>query len=420
MTTHRLTARKVVTAGPGKYADGKGLWLWVRSSGAKSWVYRFVVDGRESSMGLGSVTDVSLQEAREKAADARRHAKEGRNPVEIRREGARPVEPPPTFEIISRKLHAVKAQGWRSVKNRPKWMRAIELHCDPILGLTVAEIKTADVCRVLEKIWLRIPGTAPRLRGQIEAVLDYARVYGHIADDAPNPARWKGHLEYILPKPAKLVRGHHPAIPYGELPDFIASLRTSRAISAVAIEFMILTAARVGEVAGAHWDEVDFGTEVWVIPASRMKGGIEHRVPLAPQALQILRRMEAKRESEFVFVGMIKGAPITTSAINGFLDKMKRPFSLHGMRSSFRDWAGNETDAPREVAEAALAHRVGSAVEQAYRRLDALEKRRRLMRDWAAFIEPGPTDDNVVSRSSSGVAYDRQVGRLVKIRNLDE
>jgi integrase len=389
MASYRLTTRKVSTAGPGKYADGQGLWLWVKPSGAKSWVYRFAIDGRESSMGLGSAKEVSLQEAREKAAMARRQAKSGRSPVESRREETRLSDRLPTFENIARELHAIKAQSWRSVNNRPKWMRAIELHCESILNLLVADVGTSEIRRVLDAIWLIRPGTASRLRGQIEAVLDYARVQGHIPDDASNPARWKGHLEYILPKPSKLVRGHHPAIPYAELPDFVATLRGHRAISAVAIEFMILTAARVGEVAGARWDEVDFDLAIWAVPATRMKAGIEHRVPLSPRAVQILRGMQTIRESDFIFSGMKRGRSITTSAINRYLDKMKRPFSLHGMRSTFRDWAGNETDTPREIAEAALAHRVGSAVEQAYRRSDALEKRRRLMHEWATFIDCG-------------------------------
>lgn len=218
MAIHRLTARKVATAGPGKYSDGQGLWLWVKPSGTRSWVYRFIVNGRESSMGLGSVTSVSLQEARKKLIEARRETRSGRSPVQIRRERKRPVDNSPSFEVVARKLHAVKAHGWRSSKSRNTWMRAVELHCGSILNLPVADVETSDVCRVLEEIWMKTPGTASRLRGQIEAVLDYARVRGHIRDDASNPARWKGHLEYILPKPAKLVRGHHPAIPYTELP----------------------------------------------------------------------------------------------------------------------------------------------------------------------------------------------------------
>lgn len=396
MTIHRLTARKVATAGSGKYSDGRGLWLWVKPSGTKSWVFRFVINGRESSMGLGSVTEVSLQKAREKAAEARKHLKSGVSPVKARRIEMRPADGLPTFITLARELHVIKAQGWRSAKNQPKWLRAAELHCGPILSLPVADVGTGDVCGVLEAIWLKTPGTASRLRGQIEAILDYARVRGHICDDTSNPARWKGHLEYILPKPAKLVRGHHPAIPYAELPDFIATLRSRYSVSAVAIEFMVLTATRVGEVAGARWEEVDIASAIWVVPASRMKAGVEHRVPLAPRAIEILRTMEGFRDSEYIFVGMKRGAPITTSALNQYLDKMKKSFSLHGMRSSFRDWAGNETDAPREIAEAALAHRVGSAVEQAYRRMDALEKRRRLMDDWAAFIDIGRTDDNAM------------------------
>lgn len=308
----------------------------------------------------------------------------GQGPRE--REGSK--DAPKTFEAVARELHGVLSKGWRSAVNGPKWMRAIEIHCDHLLAMPVAAIQTADIRRALEPIWTEKPETAARLRGQIEAILDFARANEHIDQSAPNPARWRGHLQHLLPRQKKLIRGHHAAIPYRDLPEFVAILRSRRAISALAIEFMILTAARVGEIAGARWDEIDLHTTIWTVPGTRMKAGKEHRVPLSSRAVEILREMEGARTSDFVFPGLVKGRSITVSALNQFLDNMEKPFSLHGMRSAFRDWAGNETNVAREIAEAALAHQVGNTVERAYRRQDALERRRLLMQDWALFIEP--------------------------------
>jgi integrase len=389
MVMHKLTSRKVASAAPGKHADGNGLWLLVKPTGARSWIFRFTLDGRESSIGLGSAMEVGLIDARNKAEDARRDVRAGRSPIKVRRDKEPSKAPPKTFEEVARELHGVLSKGWRSSVNAPKWMRAIELHCGPLLSLPISTVQTADIRRVLEPIWMDKPETASRLRGQIEAVIDFARANEIIERTAPNPAQWRGHLQHLLPRQKKLIRGHHAAIPYRDLPDFVATLQSRRATSALTIEFMILTAARVGEAAGAQWDEIDFHSEIWTVPENRMKAGKEHRVPLSPRAVEILREMETVRTSRFVFPGLIKGRPITVTALDKFLDNMSKLFTLHGMRSVFRDWAADCTDVPREVAEAALAHKVGSAVELAYKRTDLLERRRKLMEQWASHCSGG-------------------------------
>jgi integrase len=291
MVMHRLTSRKVARAGPGKHADGNGLWLLVKPTGARSWIFRFTLAGRESSTGLGSASEVSLHAARHKAEDARREVRAGRNPAKARGNREAPNNSPKTFEEVARELYGVLSKGWRSTVNAPKWIRAIELHCRPLLNLPVASIQTLDIRRVLEPIWTDKPQTAARLRGQIEAVIDFARANDLIDKNAPNPARWRGNLQHLLPKQRKFVKGHHAAIAYQDLPNFISVLRSRRAVSAIAIEFMILTAARVGEVAGAQWNEIDFDLAIWTIPGNRMKAGKEHRVPLPSRAVDILRTM---------------------------------------------------------------------------------------------------------------------------------
>jgi integrase len=258
----------------------------------------------------------------------------------------------------------------------------LETYCEPIRDLPVDAIDTSAVLAVLKPIWMKIPETASRLRGRIEAVLDYAKAHGLRSGE--NPATWRGHL--ILPKRAKLSRGHHAAMPYSDVPEFIGNLRARESVPALALEFLILTAARTGEVLGARWNEVDLASEVWTIPANRMKAGVEHRVPLSGRALALLAGMAEMRHGEFVFPGQRRGRPLSLSGLHKLCPSGG---TIHGLRSSFRDWAGEETPYPREIAEQALAHATGSAVEQAYRRGDALEKRRALMEAWANYCDPG-------------------------------
>jgi integrase len=285
-----------------------------------------------------------------------------------------------------------KRREWRSEVHAAQWRTTIDDYCGPILDMPVDAIDTQAVLGVLQPVWGRIPETASRLRGRIEAVLDFAKA--HNLRHGENPAAWRGHLALILPKRQKLSRGHHAAMPYAEVPAFIGKLRERESVPALALEFLILTAARSGEVLGATWKELDLGSQVWVIPASRMKAGREHRVPLSGRALAILERMAEIRTGDLVFPGQRRGRPVSKAALTALVTGA----TIHGFRSSFRDWVGEETSHPREIAEAALAHATGSAVEQSYRRGDALEKRRALMESWGYYCEPGEGGNVVPSQ----------------------
>ena len=272
----------------------------------------------------------------------------------------------------------------------------LQRYCAPLRSRPVDEIDTAAVLEVLKPLWASVPETASRLRGRIETVLDAARARGLIGQHEANPARWRGHLDKLLPKRQKLTRGHHAAMPFADVPEFMARLRKRDAVAALALEFTILTAARTGEVLGARWDEIDFKQAVWTVPAARMKGGRAHRVALSGRALAVLKKLDAARTGEFVFPGQRPGKPLSGMAMEMILRRMKAEgVTVHGFRSSFRDWCGEVSTFPREVAEAALAHVAGDATERAYRRGDALEKRRALMEAWATYCEPKA--DNVVS-----------------------
>jgi integrase len=340
------------------------------------------IAGKRREMGLGSLRDVPLAKARQRAAEARRLLVDGLDPLASR-------EKPKgmTFGAAADALIESMSSSWRNAKHRAQWTMTLTVYCEPLRLKPVAEIGTEDVLKVLKPMWTTTPETASRLRGRIERVLDFARARGQRSGE--NPARWRGHLDAILPRRAKHTRGHHRAMPFDEVPAFMAALRERVGIAPRALEFTVLTAARSGEVLGARWSEFDLEARVWTVPASRTKAGREHRVPLSPRAVEMLRGMEQMRVSEFVFPGAKGGRPL--SAINTLetvLRRMKVDVTVHGFRSAFRDWAGERTTFPREVAEAALAHLVGDAVERAYRRGDALEKRRRLMDAWAAFCEP--------------------------------
>jgi integrase len=270
----------------------------------------------------------------------------------------------------------------------------------PLRDKPIDAVDTESVLSILQPLWQSVPETASRLRSRIEAVLDAAKAQGHRHGE--NPARWRGHLDKLLPKRQKLSRGHHAALPYSQVPAFVASLCEREAVAALALEFTILTAARSGEVLGTHWPELDLEAKVWTIPAMRMKAGKEHRVPLSARAGTIIQRLAEVRTSDFVFPGQRSGKPLSGMAMEMVLRRMKADVTVHGFRSSFRDWCGEETHFPREIAEAALAHSVGNEVEVAYRRGDALEKRRGLMEAWADFIEGTPAG-NVIPIRKAGV-----------------
>src|ERR1700724_3161993 len=293
-----MTARAVAAAKPGRYCDGRGLWLAVSPSGARKWVFRFSCCGRVTEMGLGG-HGTSLAEARKKADEARKIVKEGKNPIEAKREARMASAAKPTFGQGADALLQAKSSEWRNEKHRAQWRMTLADYAKPLRALPVDEVDTAAVLGVLQPLWQAKPETASRLRGRIETVLDAARAMGHIPRNEANPARWRGHLDKLLPKRHKLTRGHLAAMPFDDVPEFIATLRERKAIAALALEFAILTAARSGEVLGARWAEIDLDAKVWTVPAVRMKAGREHRVPLSSRALAILKTLAAARTGDF-------------------------------------------------------------------------------------------------------------------------
>jgi integrase len=382
-----LNARLVsALSKPGRYADGAGLYLVVNKGGSKQWVFLFRFGGRPREMGLGGASAVTLADARKLADGCRAKVAMGVNPIEARQSELFV----PTFgECVDEFLASMSSQ-WRNQKHRAQWTMTMTEYTAAIRPMPVNTIGTIDVLQVLKPIWQKIPETASRLRGRIERVLDAARAKGLRSGE--NPARWRGHLDNLLPARQKLTKGHLAAMPYKEVPAFVASLRGCDDIAALALEFAILTAARSGEVLGANWSEIDSVVRIWIVPAIRMKAGREHRVPLSDRAMAIVAQMKKVRTSDYVFPGYLEGRPLCSTALGMVLRRMQVLVTVHGFRSAFRDWCGETTSFPREVAEAALAHVVGDATERAYRRGDALEKRRKLMEAWAAYCEPMPSN----------------------------
>lgn len=387
--SNKLTALKAAKlAADGRHSDGGGLYLAIDGD-RRRWLFLFTLDGKRREMGLGSAREVSLAEARSLAEDARRMVRAGVDPIE-----ARKVEKPtlPTFGAFADEMIDEWSKGFTNEKHRYKWRLTLgDAYCAAIRSKLVSEIGTDDVLEVLKPVWLEKPETASKLRGRLEKVLDAAKTRGFRTGE--NPARWRGHLANLLAKQPKLVRGHQPAMPYEAVPAFVGRLRGREAVAARALEFLVLTAARAGEVFGATWGEIDTTAKLWTIPAGRMKAGKDHRVPLTARAVAIVKEMAklrtTKEAAAFVFPGARAGRPLSNMAFKQLLDRMgETGFVPHGFRSSFRDWCGECTPYPREIAEAALAHSIGNEVEQAYRRGDALEKRRKLMDAWAGFIEP--------------------------------
>ncbi len=391
----KLNARKVMAIRrEGRHSDGAGLYLVVGPGASRRWAFIFRWHGKLKEMGLGSLTSVSLSDARSRASDARSILAGGRNPIEVRRAKEAARDSVGTFGVFADELVKNLSHGFRNDKHKAQWAMTLTTHAAPLRKLRLDEIGTDDVLAVLQPIWQTKNETASRLRGRIERVLDAARAKGLRTGE--NPARWRGHLDKLLPKRQKLARGHHAAMPYPNVPAFVARLRGSETISALALEFLILTGARSGEVMGARWGEIDREARLWIVPAARMKAGREHRVPLTARALAILKAAEKVRTGDCVFPGQRRGEQLSVMALAMAMRRLKADdVTVHGFRSAFRDWAGEATAFPREVAEAALAHVVGDATERAYRRGDALEKRRKLMAAWATYIEAKPAT-NVV------------------------
>ncbi len=374
------------------YADGGGLYLQVTGTGAKSWIYRYMLRGREREMGLGSLSAVCLADARAKAAECRSLRQTGVDPIDRRKEERDQARLDAAAAVkfkdaVTAYIDTHRA-GWRNPKHIWQWGATLATYANPIIGdLSVQAIDTTLVLKVLEPIWPNKPETASRLRGRIEAVIDWAIVRGYRKGD--NPARWRGHLSKLLPARSKVRKvKHHTALPYVELPDFLVALRAQGGIAARALEFTILTAARTGEAIGATWDEIREDEKVWVVPDNRMKAGKEHRVPLSNPVLAILTELKSNKnfDEEFVFPGGKHAKPLSNTAMIAVLRRMGRgDLTVHGFRSSFRDWVAERTNFPSELAEMALAHAVGDKVEAAYRRGDMFDRRRRLMAEWARF-----------------------------------
>ncbi len=377
-TIKRLTSRAVDAANPGKHSDGGGLYLIVAPSGARKWVFRYMREGKAREMGLGPASGNTLADARRKAEDAARSLMNGSDPL-VQKAAQREV---PTFGKLAEDVISSIETGFRNAKHRQQWRNTISTYAAHLLDMKVDDIDTGDVLKVLKPIWSTKPETASRVRGRIEKVLDAARAqkYRH----TENPARWRGNLDHLLPRQSKLARQHHAAMDYKNVPAFMNALREREAIAARALEFCVLTATRTSETLLAQWSEFDLGEGIWTIPAKRMKAGREHRVPLSSGAFKIVEALSVSRTGEYLFPGNRLDRPLSSMAMEMLLRRMGiEHATVHGFRSSFRDWAGNETEFPRELAEQSLAHVIGDKAEQAYRRRDALERRRALMEQWA-------------------------------------
>jgi integrase len=390
----RLSAREVATlTEPGYYPDGGNLYLQISDSGTKSWIFRYVVQGRERHMGLGAFPITSLSEARDDRDDYRKQLRKGIDPLaekekentQTQLEKAKSI----TFDECAKAYIKSNRADWKNEKHAEQWEATIKTYCSPVFGkLPVQDVDTALVMKALEPIWTEKPETASRLRGRIERVLAWATVSGYRTGD--NPARWTGHLKELLPALKKKARvKHHAALPYSQVGAFIQSLRTQEGVAAKCLEVTILTAARTGEVIGAKREEFDLEQGLWIIPKERMKAGVEHRVPLSPRVVEIVRDQDAKL-GELVF-------PLSNMAMLKLLERMGRDdLTVHGFRSTFRDWTAEQTNYPREVCEMALAHTITNAAEAAYRRGDQLGKRARLMEEWARYCERVQTDAKVI------------------------
>ncbi|MEM9224187.1 MAG: tyrosine-type recombinase/integrase [Pseudomonadota bacterium] len=413
-TFNRLTAREVANASdPGRYADGGGLYLHITQSedvSGRRWIFRYTspVTGKIREMGLGAAerprksarrkttpeeAGVSLASARELASRARATVKAGLDPIQernaARAKGQLEQFERKTFEDAVAAFLEQMEVSWRNAKHRQQWHNTLATYCKPIASLPVDQIGTEEVLGVLRPIWQSKPETASRLRGRIERVLSFAKTLEW--REGPNPAVWRGSLDTVLPKPDKLSRGHHRALPYAEVPRFMAELREQEALSARLLEFTILTACRTQETMGAKWEEIDLESATWTIPPERMKARRQHRVPLSSAAIALLVSLRDAAVSEYVFPGRNHHRPLSNMTMLALLDRMGRrgDTTAHGFRSAFSDWCSEQTDFSAEVREMALAHTIKNKAEAAYRRGDLLEKRRELMEAWAAWCAGG-------------------------------
>lgn len=404
---NRLTPRGVTTAvKPGLHHDGGGLYLRVGRGGAKSWCLRFMLAGRAREMGLGGLTKVSLADARKKAAEARLLLSDRLDPLtaKTQRLAAQRVETARamTFDECAEAYIKAHAPSWRNPKHRQQWKNTLVTYASPTFGaVPVGDVDVAMVMKVVEPLWQTKTETASRVRGRIETVLDWAKARGYRLGE--NPARWRGHLDQLLPAKSKVRKvKHHPALPYDDIRDFVKDLQSRVGVAAAALEFLLWTAGRTDEVIRARWPEIDPNSRLWTVPGERMKGNREHRVPLSAPALAVLERMRGQGE-EFIFPGLKDGKPLSNMAMLNLIGRMNgdraqsgqaryidprqdnAEVTPHGFRSTFRDWAAERTNFPNEIVEMSIAHAIDGKVEAAYRRGDLFDKRRRLMDAWAEF-----------------------------------
>ncbi|GAA0439524.1 MULTISPECIES: tyrosine-type recombinase/integrase [Sphingomonas] len=389
-TLNQLTAREVASLKePGRHADGGGLYLRITSAGGRSWVFMKASNGKRAEIGIGAAASVSLATARRIAGEMREAVATGKDPRSVLSPTEAQNEPAiPTFGAFAEQYISSVEEGWKNPVHRQQWRNSLRDHASRIRDLPVTDISTDDVLAVLQPIWLPKAETAKRVRGRIEKILDAAKARGLRPRESMNPAMLRGHLALLLPKQSKLQRGHHPALPFREAPVFMAALRARPALAARCLEFVILTAARSGEALGATWGEIDCHQKLWTIPASRMKAGAEHIVPLSDAAMALLQsiRPDAMNPSEPIFA--IAGAARSNMAMTMLLRRMGYGHvTTHGFRSTFRDWAGDTTTYPREIVEQALAHTIQNKAERAYRRGTAVDRRRQLMHDWAGYLK---------------------------------
>jgi integrase len=391
----------------GRHSDGQNLYLSIGKDGGRRWVFLYRWRDKPTELGFGSArltkplaseraieAREQLDRARGRATDARALLAKGINPKGARR----PLAGSTFGEVADRVIEAMRP-SWRNEKHAEQWVTTLGNYAVTMRRLPVVDITVDDVLEVLRPIWQAKPETDSRLRGRIERVLDAAKAQGLRSGE--NPARWRGHLDQLLPKRQQISRGHHAAMPYADVPGFMVDLRAREAVGAIALEFNIITAARSGETLRARWSEIDIERGIWTVPPERMKGGREHRVPLSARALEIVRAMHEVRDSEWVFPGQSKNRPLSAAAFDAVLSAMKiEDATTHGFRSSFRDWAAECTNFPNEVCEKALAHAVANKAEAAYRRGDMLDKRRLLMESWSTFCST-PTSGKVVQFSGN-------------------
>lgn len=409
MVNNKLSVKKIdALTTVGNYGDGGGLWLQVSKWQTKSWVFRFTFDGKRREMGLGSCKNVSLADARMLAESFRRMVRDDTDPIEARKaeRTAKRAERMNivTFPFCAEKYIEAHRHGWKNTKHAQQWTNTLTQYAYPVVGeMPIKNVDTALVLRILEPIWTTKTETASRIRSRLENVLDWATTRGYRSGD--NPARWKGHLENLLPKPSKVKKvEHHAALPYIQMHTFMQALRQHDNISALALEFLVLTATRTSEVIAAAWDEINLNEMIWTIPANRMKAEKEHRIPLSNRCIEILNQAAIMRQSDFVFPGGKANKGLSNAAMDKLLQvTMRYECTVHGFRSTFRDWAGECTNYPRDLCEMALAHTIKDKAEAAYRRGDMLEKRRRMMDDWQKFCDTAiETDSDIIPIRKTG------------------